>query len=72
MNSATNSGEKWEPLRLSLDDIGPVELLGLVLEKAGDDWSPKTPIATAILTRDIVQLRRNGYRRNLRDTAQSL
>jgi hypothetical protein len=55
-----------------LDDIGPVELLGLVLEKAGDDWSPKTPIATAILTRDIVQLRRNGYRRNLRDTAQSL
>jgi hypothetical protein len=29
-------------------------------------------IATAILTRDIVQLRRNGYRQNLRDTAQCL
>jgi hypothetical protein len=34
--------------------------------------SPHTPIATAILTRDIVQLRRNGYRQNLRDIAQCL
>ena len=32
----------------------------------------RTLIATVILTQDIAQLCRNGYRRNLRDTAQCL
>jgi hypothetical protein len=53
-------------------DLQSKALIEKRLRVIAADYSPKTPFATAILTRDIVQLRRNSYRRNLRDTAQCL